>query len=103
YDPHPTQIYPLSLHDALPILLLGARLLMGATEGAVMPISHSLVAEEVSPEHRGLAMGVAQNLGSNLLGSALAPVVLTALAMLVRSEEHTSELQSRSDLVCRLL
>src|SRR5206468_6785279 len=25
------------------------------------------------------------------------------LALLVRSEEHTSELQSRSDLVCRLL
>ena len=30
------------------LMLLGARLLMGATEGAVMPISHSLVAEEVS-------------------------------------------------------
>ena len=47
------------------MMLLGARLLMGFTEGAVMPISHSLVAEEVSPEHRGLAMGVNQNLGSN--------------------------------------
>src|SRR2546428_3202546 len=28
---------------------------------------------------------------------------LRALAALARSEEHTSELQSRSDLVCRLL
>src|SRR2546428_6521221 len=27
----------------------------------------------------------------------------TAVARFVRSEEHTSELQSRSDLVCRLL
>src|SRR5690349_24246119 len=27
----------------------------------------------------------------------------TALSMLSRSEEHTSELQSRRDLVCRLL
>src|ERR1700761_5415836 len=61
-------------------MLLGARLLMGATEGAVMPISHSLVAEEVSPQHRGLAMGVNQNLGSNFLGSTVAPLVLTALA-----------------------
>jgi MFS family permease len=65
------------------LMLLGARLLMGATEGAVMPISHSLVAEEVSPEHRGLAMGVNQNLGSNFLGSTLAPLILTALAMAV--------------------
>ena len=64
-------------------MLLGARLLMGATEGAVMPICHSLVAEEVSPEHRGLAMGVNQNLGSNFLGSAVAPVLLSALAVAV--------------------
>ena len=33
-------------------MLLGARLLMGATEGAVMPISHSLVAKPESTEHR---------------------------------------------------
>lgn len=64
-------------------MLLGARLLMGATEGAVMPICHSLVAEEVSPEHRGVAMGVNQNLGSNFLGSFLAPVILTPLALAV--------------------
>jgi ACS family hexuronate transporter-like MFS transporter len=65
------------------LMLLGARLLMGATEGAVMPISHSLVAEEVSPEHRGLAMGVNQNLGSNFLGSTMAPLILTFLAVAV--------------------
>jgi MFS family permease len=65
------------------MMLLGARLLMGATEGAVMPICHSLVAEEVSPEHRGLAMGVNQNLGSNFLGSAVAPVLLAAMAAAV--------------------
>ncbi|MGZ6010955.1 MAG: MFS transporter [Caulobacteraceae bacterium] len=65
------------------MMLLGARLLMGFTEGAVMPISHSLVAEEVSPEHRGLAMGVNQNLGSNFLGSTMAPLILTALAVAI--------------------
>src|SRR2546421_7895681 len=31
------------------------------------------------------------------------PVIRPAAADKVRSEEHTSELQSRSDLVCRLL
>ncbi len=61
-------------------LLLGARMLMGAAEGGVMPISHAMVASEVDPKRRGLAQGVAQNLGSNLLGSFAAPVVLVAFA-----------------------
>ena len=62
------------------LLLLGARLLMGAAEGGVMPISHAMVASEVAPEHRGIAQGVAQNFGSNLLGSFVAPVLLVAFA-----------------------
>ena len=62
------------------LFLFGARLLMGAAEGGVMPISHAMVASEVNPARRGLAQGVAQNLGSNLLGSFLAPVVLVAFA-----------------------
>jgi predicted MFS family arabinose efflux permease len=62
------------------LLLLGARLLMGAAEGGVMPISHALVAQEVSPRHRGVAQGIAQNFGSNLLGSFAAPVLLVAFA-----------------------
>ncbi|MCW6534902.1 MULTISPECIES: MFS transporter [Sphingomonas] len=61
-------------------LLLGARLLMGAAEGGVMPISHAMVAEGVSPERRGIAQGIAQNLGSNLLGSFVAPVLLVSFA-----------------------
>jgi MFS transporter, ACS family, hexuronate transporter len=62
------------------VTLLMARLLMGAAEGGVMPISQALVAAEVRPERRGLAMGVTQNFGSNLLGSFVAPVLLTAFA-----------------------
>jgi len=58
------------------IFMLCARLLMGAAEGGVMPISHAMVATEVDPRHRGLAQGIAQNFGSNLLGSFLAPVLL---------------------------
>jgi predicted MFS family arabinose efflux permease len=55
-------------------------MLMGVAEGGIMPISQSLIASEVAPRHRGLAMGVTQNFGSNLLGSFLAPVVLVAFA-----------------------
>ncbi|MXP41841.1 MFS transporter [Altererythrobacter soli] len=62
------------------VFLFAARLLMGAAEGGVMPISHAMVASEVNPARRGLAQGVAQNLGSNLLGSFAAPVVLVAFA-----------------------
>src|SRR5690349_24159067 len=36
-------------------------------------------------------------------GADQQPAVLAAVLRVVRSEEHTSELQSRRDLVCRLL
>jgi MFS transporter, ACS family, hexuronate transporter len=62
------------------LLMLGARMLMGVSEGGVMPISQALIASEVAPRHRGLAMGVTQNFGSNLFGSFLAPVLLVAFA-----------------------
>lgn len=61
-------------------LMLAARLLMGVAEGGIMPISQALIALEVEPRHRGLAMGVTQNFGSNLLGSFVAPVALAAFA-----------------------
>lgn len=63
------------------LMLLGARILMGAAEGGVMPVSHSLIASEIPEEQRGLAMGVAQNLGSNILGSSVAPLVLVPVAI----------------------
>src|SRR5687768_18187666 len=49
--------------------------------------------------------GVNDNLviSSNSIGSATAADYVTFRGMLVRSEEHTSELQSRLHLVCRLL
>src|SRR2546427_9197771 len=57
----------------------------------------------------GLALGaklevgvlIAQYLGAALLVAGLAAVGVWASS--VRSEEHTSELQSQSNLVCRLL
>lgn len=63
------------------LILLGARLIMGLSEGGVMPISHAMVAAEVTPERRGMAMGITQNLGSSLLGSTLAPLILVPIAL----------------------
>ena len=61
-------------------MLLAVRMLMGVAEGGVMPISHAMIVTEVDPRHRGLAQGIGQNFGSNLLGSFVAPVVLVAFA-----------------------
>jgi len=62
------------------LMLFAARLLMGTVEGGVMPVSQSMIAAAVPRERRGLAMGVTQNFGSNLLGSFVAPVMLVWFA-----------------------
>ena len=62
------------------LALLAARMLMGVAEGGIMPISQAIIAAEVRPGLRGIAMGVTQNFGSNLLGSFVAPVALTWFA-----------------------
>src|SRR5690606_39862455 len=89
----PPDIYPLSLHDALPILadfqqLLGAPvILMGFglnTDGAHGPDEHFYI----DLFHKGIDASI--HFLKNIAGAS-------------RSEEHTSELQSRENLVCRLL
>lgn len=62
-------------------MLLAARLLMGLAEGGVLPVSQSLVMAAVPPARRGLSMGLMQNFGSQLIGSFVAPVLLTAVAL----------------------
>src|SRR5687767_15246120 len=80
-DPAATEIYTLSLHDALPISCAHA-------EGAASGDAH---VDIVIP-------------GSGILGREAEQVLAVQLgAELLRSEEHTSELQSLAYLVCRLL
>src|SRR3712207_7760664 len=85
-DTATTEIYTLSLHDALPIL-----------ETAVyIPIGRPPTRPKVLPWSARTALA-ARTWVSNLpstAGSETSPQ---------RSEEHTSELQSRQYLVCRLL
>src|SRR5690606_39918166 len=86
--PPPTGIHPLSLHDALPIYISGATGRFSAASGQ-------------SPLPPGSSPGW-NDAGSHGLP---APRYSTQGYFLVeeRSEEHTSELQSRENLVCRLL
>jgi MFS transporter, ACS family, hexuronate transporter len=62
-------------------MLAAVRVLMGFAEGGVMPISQALIAAEVDPARRGLAMGITQNFCANLLGNFLGPIVLVAIAV----------------------
>jgi MFS transporter, ACS family, hexuronate transporter len=61
--------------------LLGARLLMGIAEGGIMPITQTLIAAEVPHERRGLAQGITQNFGANLLANTLGPIVIVWMAL----------------------
>src|SRR5207247_10726222 len=78
-DPSPTEIYTLSLHDALPIFAF-----VNDVFGAIV--------EETNT-------GAVRNHAFRYDERDRNAWFLTA----PRSEEHTSELQSRVDLVCRLL
>ena len=62
------------------LALFGARLLMGIAEGGIMPISQTLIAAEVAPERRGLAQGLTQNFGANLIANFAGPIVIVAIA-----------------------
>jgi ACS family hexuronate transporter-like MFS transporter len=60
--------------------LLAARLLMGVAEGGIMPITQTMIAVEVPHERRGLAQGITQNFGANLLANTLGPLVIVWMA-----------------------
>jgi MFS family permease len=62
------------------VALLAARLLMGMAEGGIMPISQTLIVAEVDPGRRGLAQGITQNFGANIIANFLGPIVIVAIA-----------------------
>src|SRR5207249_7518167 len=95
--PSPAVIYPLSLHDALPIC--GTPDPTPRTTGT--PTCRAATA-------RPRCRGVASRGFGRVAGPAAAPASSRRHSTndecrSGRSEEHTSELQSRFDIVCRLL
>src|SRR5690349_24739955 len=83
-DPATTEIYTLSLHDALPILCDAEQRQMLRDRGDDPEKLPAIYAEMIN----------------TAISDRPADMTIT---MHLRSEEHTSELQSRRDLVCRLL
>lgn len=60
--------------------LLMARIIMGIAEGPFLPVCLSIMSVESSPHRRGLNAGVMQNVFAAVIGTSLAPIVLTWLA-----------------------
>src|SRR2546429_5503140 len=99
-DPAPTEIYLLPLHDALPISpVLGAP----ATQVPGVVVQRPAVDRAQMP----------RSLANDLFKKTSSPIPVVNVwtradksevySVAWRSEEHTSELQSRLHLVCRLL
>ena len=61
-------------------MLLSLRLLMGAFEGPIIPVTQSVLALESSERRRGFNLGFTMNTANGLFGSILAPLVIVALA-----------------------
>src|SRR5207249_11255155 len=80
-DPPPTEIYTLSLHDALPIS----------------------ERQDVTRGQTHVGAGVHADTGDPVGTSVRERRRVGRPVLSDRSEEHTSELQSRFELVCRLL
>src|SRR5207253_10272259 len=93
--PSKSRLHSPSLHDALPIFTIH-----GLEPASEVPYAHAdhlsiqvkiiaLFSGEIGLHYAGLERPVIHIMDTQMIG--------------VRSEEHTSELQSRGQLVCRLL
>src|SRR3989442_4260474 len=85
-DTATTEIYTLSLHDALPICVFPGSHVVPSAPWPAPPFV----------DDAGHGIGIAY-------GEAVYARVAARAGTPTRSEEHTSELQSRPHLVCRLL
>src|SRR3712207_7318961 len=98
-DTATTEIYTLSLHDALPIcsgrpLVLTLHNALPERGGALRRVLR--LAERATIRGADVVLAASGDLAENAWRQG-------ARDVRVRSEEHTSELQSRQYLVCRLL
>src|SRR5690349_22124488 len=90
-DTATTEIYTLSLHDALPIYRRGDRNL----------VQKRLIGGREAPQEAQRAPRADRDIRHRI--AAVIDHRAADRDARGRSEEHTSELQSRRDLVCRLL
>src|SRR5690606_40985679 len=99
HDTATTTIYTLSLHDALPIYTF-EEIVQQVRDLHRDELIVVLVRNKSDLPDKGLGSTLDDALRRELLGSCASDLVVISAK---RSEEHTSELQSRENLVCRLL
>src|SRR5690606_40532381 len=101
YIPHPPSVYSLALHAALPIYSLAFTESNGFI-GSLDKVMFSGVTEDA------MSGAIPESLFAlfQMTFAVITPALIFggfAERVRFRSEEHTSELQSREHLVCRLL
>src|SRR5690606_41298963 len=98
-----TDIYTLSLHDALPICLdkVNVEPVYKKFPGWDTPSSKAATAQDLPESMKSYIGFINEYLGVNIRYISNGPGRNQIIS--IRSEEHTSELQSRENLVCRLL
>src|SRR5690606_40771012 len=101
--PPTTELYTLSLHDALPISrlrpaegLLEPKVEMNDRELVQLICAYRIFNEEVE---LSLSTRESEKFRNNIIQLGITSI--SAGSKTNRSEEHTSELQSRENLVCR--
>src|SRR5690606_40485814 len=101
--PITTEIYPLSLHDALPIY---EELMQRCwtPHRAQRPKSFQVIIKRLEEIEKSLIYDGDSELVTSVKLPVRTPLgtwMMKSSMCLKRSEEHTSELQSRENLVCR--
>src|SRR5690606_39772127 len=98
-----TDIYTLSLHDALPILceeIIKNAVSAGIYDSRFLPVE---IEELEDIDFSVDVLTEPQRASVEELDPKKYGIIVKSGPKLGRSEEHTSELQSRENLVCRLL
>src|SRR5437867_2199791 len=98
----PTQFYTLSLHDALPI---SVPFRIGVLQLSMEPVEETVEMAQAcdAAGFDSFWLAEAYPWWRKHSMEARSSTAITAVVARERSEEHTSELQSPYDLVCRLL
>src|SRR5205807_8667713 len=101
--PDTPEISTLSLHDALPILTVGKARANATMERATALVQQENRAQEARGNFLDLQAQIFEDLRNWALRHDHFENGFVEKGQSLRSEEHTSELQSPCNLVCRLL
>src|SRR5690606_41950734 len=99
----PTATYPLSLHDALPICTAEQKQKYLPILASGQKLSGFALTEPGAGSDLTALKTHAVLKGDKYIVNGEKLFITNAFCGRIRSEEHTSELQSRENLVCRLL